>query len=53
MSEFREQWPLSTDLKDHAAYMQQGIEVINDRLLLPQDGRWNDAYGGWGLSGAV
>ncbi len=51
MSTFRENWPTSAPMSGHIEYMQGGLEVINDRLLLPGDGRWDIAYGSLVMGG--
>ncbi|CAN5620526.1 hypothetical protein BH23PAT2_BH23PAT2_06820 [soil metagenome] len=46
MSEFEQQWPISWNLRDHERYTRIGLEAIRYRLILPEDGRWDIAYGG-------
>jgi hypothetical protein len=53
MSEFERQWPISEDLRAHELYAQMGLSVINDRLILPGDGRWGVGYGDLVQGGAV
>lgn len=51
MSTYRENWPIEARMSEHVDYMQEGLEVINNRLLLPKDGRWNIAYGSLVMGG--
>lgn len=46
MSEFEQNWPVVADLREHQRYAQTGLDTIHDQLVLPEDGRWDIAYGG-------
>jgi hypothetical protein len=46
MSEFIREWPSSgSSIADHARHMQKGMEAYNKHLLLPEDKRFDIAYG--------
>lgn len=45
MSEFEQNWPISEDIRDHERYIAHGVSELNGRMILPQDGRWEIAYG--------
>lgn len=45
MSEFSKAWPVSDNFGDHARYIQHGLEIIENQLILPEDDRVQIAYG--------
>jgi hypothetical protein len=51
MSEFRQEWPQTTDMQDHLSYMQHGLRVIDEQLVLPSDNRWAIGYGALVMGG--
>lgn len=44
-SDFEQNWPVSQDITDHTRYAQGGVSEIEQRLILPEDARWQIAYG--------
>jgi hypothetical protein len=51
MGEFRQEWPRTGNMQDHLDYIQDGLRVIEQQLVLPQDNRWQIGYGALTMGG--
>lgn len=45
MSAFEQNWPVTSDLAEQEQYIASGVSILRDRLILPEDNRWEIAYG--------
>lgn len=52
MSEFERNWAANGDMPEHYRNVQDGLQEIRNRLILPEDGRWEIAYGALVMGGS-
>ena len=53
MSEFRQEWPVDGTISDYRKVFETGIDIVKQDLILPEDGRFENAAAALVLGGTV